>query len=180
MCRWLLGIELIKTRQASKRIVNQILFCLLCYVPLSNWVYPLTRVQEGDLYNDVSATRAVIGRCPWSIRVQDTWMTSQEICFLGFVQHGARFWKVFVRLFRIKQVKASKKSLAGAIYKEEKWWDGGKRVLHYFRMPKPQEIFTTVAIVCHRHEGLSDLQNVFAMFWAKEDFEKLFEETVCN
>ena len=78
-----------------------------------------------------------------------TWMTSRKICFLGFVQHGARFWKVFVRLFRIKQGKASKKSLAEAIYKEEKWWDGGKRVLHYFRMPKPREIFATVAIV-HR------------------------------
>ena len=34
-------------------------------------------------------------------------------------------------------------------------------------------------IVC-RHEGLSVLQNVFAMCWAREDFEKLFEETVCN
>ena len=79
----------------------------------------------------------------------DTWMTSREICFLGFVQHGARFWKVFVRLFRIKQGKASKKSLAEAICKEEKWRDGGKRVLHYFRMPKLPEIFATVAIV-HR------------------------------
>ena len=35
-------------------------------------------------------------------------------------------------------------------------------------------------IVCRRHEGLSVLQNVFAMCWAREDFEKLFEETVCN
>ena len=33
--------------------------------------------------------------------------------------------KMFVRLFRIKQVKAS--SLAGAIYKEEKWKKGDKK-----------------------------------------------------
>ena len=33
--------------------------------------------------------------------------------------------KTFVRLFRIKQVKAS--SLAGAIYKEEKWKNGDKK-----------------------------------------------------
>ena len=35
--------------------------------------------------------------------------------------------KMFVRLFRIKQVKASKKSLAGAIHKDEKWKDGDKK-----------------------------------------------------
>ena len=34
---------------------------------------------------------------------------------------------MLVRLFRIKQVKASKKSLAGAIYKEEKWKNGDKK-----------------------------------------------------
>ena len=33
--------------------------------------------------------------------------------------------KTFVRLFRIKQVKAS--SLPGAIYKEEKWKNGDKK-----------------------------------------------------
>ena len=32
------------------------------------------------------------------------------------------------------------------------------------RMPKLQEIFTTVAIVCHRYERLAVLQNVFASF----------------
>ena len=51
---------------------------------------------------------------------------------------------MFVKLFLIKQVKASQKSLAGAIYKE-----GKRRVLDNLRMPKLQETFTTVAIVCH-------------------------------
>ena len=38
-----------------------------------------------------------------------------------------------------------------------------KRALDYLGMPKLQEIFTTVAIVCHRYEGLAVLQNVFAI-----------------
>ena len=36
--------------------------------------------------------------------------------------------KIFVRLFPIKQVKASlEKSLAGAIHKDEKWKNGDKK-----------------------------------------------------
>ena len=47
-------------------------------------------------------------------------------------------------------------------------------------MPKLQEIFTTVAIVCHRYERLDVLQNVFAiiLLWARKGVERLFEETV--
>ena len=46
-------------------------------------------------------------------------------------------------------------------------------------MPKLQEIFTTVAIVCLRYERLAVLQNVFAMnVLARKDGEKLLEETV--
>ena len=47
-------------------------------------------------------------------------------------------------------------------------------------MPKLQEIFTTVAIVCLRYERLAVLQNVFAiiLLCARKDGEKLFEETV--
>ena len=45
-------------------------------------------------------------------------------------------------------------------------------------MPKLQEIFTTVAIVCATR--LAVLQNVFAIIplWARKDVEKVFEETV--
>ena len=41
-------------------------------------------------------------------------------------------------------------------------------------MPKLQEIFTTVAIVCLRYERLAVLQNVFAiiLLWARKDVEK--------
>ena len=47
-------------------------------------------------------------------------------------------------------------------------------------MPKLQEIFTTVAIVCHRYERLAVLQNVFAiiLLCARKHIEKLFEETI--
>ena len=38
-----------------------------------------------------------------------------------------------------------------------------KRALEYLRMSKVQEIFTTVAIVCHRYERLAVSQNVFAI-----------------
>ena len=38
-------------------------------------------------------------------------------------------------------------------------------------MPKLQEIFTTVAIVCHRSDRLSVSQNIFAiiLLWARKD-----------
>ena len=57
---------------------------------------------------------------------------------------------MFVRLFRIKASESLERCLAGAIYKEEKW-------RNYLRMPKLQEIFTTVAIVCHLYERLAVL-----------------------
>ena len=43
-----------------------------------------------------------------------------------------------------------------------------KGALDYLRMLKPQAIFTTVAIVCHRYERLAVLQSVFAiiLLWA--------------
>ena len=35
-----------------------------------NGVYFLCAIHYRSLYNDVKATRGVIGRCPWSIGVQ--------------------------------------------------------------------------------------------------------------
>ena len=54
------------------------------------------------------------------------------------------------------------------------------RVFDNLRMPKLQEIFTSVAIVCHRYERLTVLQNVFAiiLLWESQDIKTLFEETV--
>ena len=71
--------------------------------------------------------------------------------------------KMFVRLLWIKQVKVSKKSLSGAIHNEKNGEMEAKRVLDNLRMSKPQEIFTTVAIACHRYKRLAVLQNVFAI-----------------
>ena len=70
------------------------------------------------------------------------------------------------------------KSLAGAIYMEEKWRNGDKKVLDNLGVPKLQETFTTVAIVCRRYERLSVLQNFFAilLLFASEGVEKRFGE----
>ena len=38
-----------------------------------------------------------------------------------------------------------------------------KKAIDYLTMPKLQEIFTSVAIVCLRYERLAVLQNVFAI-----------------
>ena len=58
-------------------------------------------------------------------------------------------------------------------WKQEDFFDN-------LRMPKLQEIFTSVAIVCHRYERLAVLQNVFAiiLLWESQDIKTLFEETV--
>ena len=80
-----------------------------------SWIY---------LYNDVNATRAVIGRCPWSIRVQiHGWHHWKLVFFVCSTWHAVL--KMFVRLFEIEASESFGKSLAGAIYKEEKWrnWD---------------------------------------------------------
>ena len=68
-----------------------------------------------------------------------------------------------MRLFRIKACESLEKGLAGVISKDENGATEKKRALDYLRMPKLQEIFTTVAIVCHRYKGLAVLQNGVAM-----------------
>ena len=70
--------------------------------------------------------------------------------------------KMFVRLFRIEASESFGKSLAGAIYNGE---TETKKAIDYLTMPKLQEIFTTVAIVCLRYERLAFLQNVFAIIF---------------
>ena len=49
-------------------------------------------------------------------------------------------------------------------------------------MPKLQEIFTTVAIMCHPYERLAFLQNVFAiiLLLARKDVGKLFEDALSS
>ena len=138
-----------------------------------------------DLYHDVNAVDAVIGHCPWSIRVPRYMgdVRGNLFFFCCFVQHRARFWKCLRDYFGLKQVKALKKRLAGGTVVFTKKKNGEretKRALDYLRMPKLQEILITVAIVCHRYERLAVLQIVFAtiLLWARKNVEKLFKETV--
>ena len=85
------------------------------------------------LYNDVNATRAVIGRCPWSTRVQI---------------HGWRaVLKMFVRFFWIKQVKASKK-VWQELFSKNKNGDKKSSDLDNLRMSKLHA--TKLHNGCHR------------------------------
>ena len=95
--------------------------------------------------------------------------------FSLFCSTWRAFLKIFVILLRIKS-ESLEKSVAGAIFKEENGELETKRVLDNLRMPKLQEIFTTVAIVCHRYERLAVLQNFFAiiLLLASEGVEKRF------
>ena len=87
----------------------------------------------------MNATGVVIGPCLFSLFCS-TW---REVL------------KTFVRFsFGLKQVKSREKSSTGAIYRTEKWRNGDKRALDYFRMPKLQE---------NRYERLAVPQNVFAI-----------------
>ena len=63
-------------------------------------------------------------------------------------------------------MKASKKKSFSRSYYFTKKKSGEtetKRAFDYLRMPKPQAIFTRVAIVCRQYETLAVLQNVFAI-----------------
>ena len=126
-------------------------------------------------------------RCDWSLsmiyQITDKWMTSQENCFLCFVQHDAQFWNV-CEIVSEEASESLVKRLAGAnkFTKKKNWRNRNKKSSwQNWRMPKLQEIFTTIAIhMCHRYERLTVLQNVFViiLLWESQDIKKLFEETV--
>ena len=56
-------------------------------------------------------------------------------------------------------MKSSKKAEQELFTKKKNGEPETKRTLAYLRMPKLQEIFTTVAIVFHRYERLAVLQS---------------------
>ena len=59
--------------------------------------------------------------------------------------------------FRLSQWGLPRKKL-GAINKEENGKVKTKRVLDDFKMPKLEQIFTTIAMMCHRFERLAVLE----------------------
>ena len=141
--------------------------------------YPMIQFLIIKFIQWLKATRAVIGRCLWSIRYRYMDDVAESLFqVLCFVQNGARFWKFLWDYFGLKQVKVSNKILAEAIYKEKNGKTETFRALYNLRKPKLQEIFTTVAIVCHRYERLAVLQNVFAiiniLLRARKSVKKLF------
>ena len=60
-------------------------------------------------------------------------------------------------------MKASEKVEQELFTKKKNGETETKKAIGYLTMPKLQEIFTTVAIVCLRYEKLAVLQNVFAI-----------------
>ena len=123
---------------------------------------------------------------PMIYQSTDTWMTSQETCFLCFVQHGSRFWKCLWDYFGLKQVKSSKKVQQKLFTRNKNGETGTKRALDYLIMHKLQEVFTTaadrVSSLDYRYVRLAVVQIFFALIllWAIKDVEKLFEETEYN
>ena len=115
----------------------------LCVSQLLDFIRHLT-----ILYND--NTRAVIGRCPWSIRGQiHGWR--REKLFLTVLLNMVRGFENVCEIISDKSKWKLKKNLAPELFTKKK---NGKteteRALDNLRMPKLQE--TTVAIVCHRYE----------------------------
>ena len=84
---------------------------------------------------------------------------------------------MFVRLFQIKASENLEKSLEGLFTKTNNGETETKRALDYLRMPKQQEIFTTVAIVCHCYERLAVLQMFSPLFcFEQEKTLKIFSK----
>ena len=165
-----------------------------------NMAVPSVPTITRPIIHDVNGTRAVIGRCLWYIGVYTMmWMlralwlvVAHDLLEYRYMDDVTRnlfslfcsTWravlKMFVRLFQIKASESLKKRISKSYLKEKNGEKERKRVLYNLRMPKLQEIFTRVAIVCHCYERLAVLKNVFTiiLLWARKYVEKLFEETV--
>ena len=130
-------------------------------------------------YTIMRTTRAVIDRCSWSITVHYTWMASQKFCLTW-----RAVLKMFVRLFRIEQVKASLKFRRSYFQRRKmKEWrqkelltTGG--CLNYKKSSQQLQLHSRVS--SQREIRFTVLQNVFAiiLLWASEGVGKLSIETV--
>ena len=77
-------------------------------------------------YNDVNAMRAVIGRCPWSIRVRIRGCRHGKLLFFVLFNMARGFENFYEIILDLSKWKPWKKNLTGAIYKEKKWRNGDK------------------------------------------------------
>ena len=124
----------------------------------------------------MNATRAVIGRCPWSIGV-DTLMTSRQTCFLCFVKHGARLWKCLRDNFGLSKWKPRKKFSWSCLQvrktekpRQEISW----RLKNTYTARNPHNSCT------HRCERLRRFEYICAitLLWERERLAKRLWETV--
>ena len=86
-----------------------------------------------------------------------------ENLFSLFCSTWLAVFKMFVRLYRIKASKSLKKISRSYLQRRKIEKRRQKEVFKNLRMPKLQEIFTTVANVCHRYET-----RCFAKFCLKQ------------
>ena len=104
--------------------------------------------------------------------------------FVFFVLlNTARGFENVCEIISDKTSESLQKSLAGAIYKEEKGKKGKQKefLTTWECLNCKKSSQCTIATVCHCYERLVDnLQNIFAiiLLWASEGIKKLFGETV--
>ena len=85
-------------------------------------------------------------------------MTSQEVCFLCFVQHGMQLWKS-EQEFWIKQKKILKK-FKRSYLQVRKRRNQDKRVLSDLKTPKLKEILTKALLMSHQDKAITVLKTL--------------------
>ena len=78
-------------RQGCLSLHIEVLFKVL---RTENWYFQVHRYPSLSLYNYVNATRAVIGRCPWSIRVQINGCRQGKLVFFVLLNMARGFENV--------------------------------------------------------------------------------------
>ena len=102
------------------------------------------------------ATSAMIGRCPWSIRVQiHGWRCGKLLYFVLF-NMARGFENAYEIILDLSKWKPRKKISRSYLQRKkmEKRRQNLKKTLYNLRMPKLQEIFTAVAIVLSLRDSL--------------------------
>ena len=97
-------------------------------------------------------------RYDWSLSViyksTDTWLTYGKLLFFVLFNMARGFENAYEIISDLSKWKPRKKISRSYLQRKKNGETETKfkRALHNLRMPKLQEIFTTVAIVCHRYE----------------------------
>ena len=132
-------------------------------------IYPL-------LYNALDATRAVIGCCPWSIRVQTHGWRHGKIGFF-VLSNMARSCQNACEVISFWASEELEKSLAGAVCKQEKKKPRRKVFLSIWKCLNWKK---TSKQLSSRYEKAYSFENIYSiiMLWASEGLENSLGEAV--